>query len=620
MASGVTKSFTAVSLIVSYLFCCAGHAVGADDIFRPGDCNSLCLCEMENYSLDSESVSNDGTTLSCSCSWEVKPHSYDLQRYSMHTTLTYDPNAANIEALFEDRSDNLGSGGDGLYGVEDNIVTGTGSIRRTTSGWALISGGAIVILHYYEGVLEIYQENFLIEIQASERCQYLTSAASKEHCEIEYMSVPADAALLAAKNLINDRIPKPWYTDSDGDGLYDMWEIDGIDINEDGVIDLPLDALGADPNHKDLFVEVDSMEGRTPQDRAIERVVEAFAAVPNKFLNNPDGADGINLHVQLDEDDIALEDWPDPWAGFDPTKAARFGTPWQRESSNWANIWAAKRLVYRYCIFANSHSGDSYSGIAELPGNDFVVSLGRWNTPGGTQDQQAGTFMHELGHTLGLRHGGSDDILYKPNYHSIMNYTWQNPNPRYSDCWKLDYSREILPTLNEADLNEATGIGGAMDCNLPVGPLPSKIVRENGPVDWNRDNDFNDVSVNADVNRIYGNLPASPNEVLVGFEDWSKLIYNFAGLPDAADGVHESDTDPNSEITYETSVELSRIGCMTGDLNCDGVVDHRDMMMLAEDWLSDDARCDIAPEGGDGIINSMDLAVVAGRWLEEAQQ
>ena len=27
--------------------------------------------------------------------------------------------------------------------------------------------------------------------------------------------------------------------------------------------------------------------------------------------------------------------------------------------------------------------------------------------------------MHELGHTLGLRHGGHDDVNYKPNYHSV---------------------------------------------------------------------------------------------------------------------------------------------------------------------------------------------------------
>ena len=53
--------------------------------------------------------------------------------------------------------------------------------------------------------------------------------------------------------------------------------------------------------------------------------------------------------------------------------------------------------------------------------SDFVVSLGGWSGQTGTQDQQAGTYKHELGHNLGLRHGGEDHTQWKPNYLSIMN-------------------------------------------------------------------------------------------------------------------------------------------------------------------------------------------------------
>ena len=55
--------------------------------------------------------------------------------------------------------------------------------------------------------------------------------------------------------------------------------------------------------------------------------------------------------------------------------------------------------------------------------------------------------MHELGHTLGLHHGGGDDINNKPNYYSVMNYAWQVPHSGYSSDWKLDYSDETMPTL-----------------------------------------------------------------------------------------------------------------------------------------------------------------------------
>ncbi|MBK7585771.1 MAG: hypothetical protein IPI67_36990 [Myxococcales bacterium] len=38
-------------------------------------------------------------------------------------------------------------------------------------------------------------------------------------------------------------------------------------------------------------------------------------------------------------------------------------------------------------------------------------------------DEPAGSFMHELGHTLHLEHGGADSLNYKPNYPSVMNYS-----------------------------------------------------------------------------------------------------------------------------------------------------------------------------------------------------
>lgn len=47
--------------------------------------------------------------------------------------------------------------------------------------------------------------------------------------------------------------------------------------------------------------------------------------------------------------------------------------------------------------------------------------------------------MHELGHNLGLAHGGDEDVNDKPNYWSVMNYLYQlkglDPDPRSGSAY-----------------------------------------------------------------------------------------------------------------------------------------------------------------------------------------
>jgi hypothetical protein len=143
------------------------------------------------------------------------------------------------------------------------------------------------------------------------------------------------------------------------------------------------------------------------------------------------------------------------------------------------------------------------SGIAEISGNDFIVSLGNRASDIGLPYNLfsvGGTFMHELGHNLGIHHGGgvdppcnvdadcspsactntpigkyclhSNDDNWKPNYLSVMNYRYQftgiSPSKESGSsepiscavdgdcrplhhchggaCARLDFSTEALPT------------------------------------------------------------------------------------------------------------------------------------------------------------------------------
>ncbi|MBX9736520.1 MAG: hypothetical protein K2X32_06300 [Phycisphaerales bacterium] len=352
--------------------------------------------------------------------------------------------------------------------------------------------------------------------------------------------------------------------DTDGDGLLDIWEQNGLDINCDGVIDLNLPALGANWQRKDLFVEVDSMVGRTPSQATLNRVVAAFGNAPNALINNPSGIDGIRLNLIVDPADqsIPLQNFPNDFVEFHALKATRFGNAADRASPNAANILEAKRQVFRYCIFANTYGTTTSSGLAELPGNDFMVTLGGWRTPGGTPDQQASTFMHELGHTLGLFHGGhqgdEDKHNFKPNYRSIMNYSWQTASDRPG--WTLDYSRQALPNLNENALDELNGIGGSLSVITVAGPLPPVEVLESGPIDWDRDGDFEPLTlVTADINRVDPEYPAT-KDILEGSEDWSRLVYDFRDSPNFAAGVSPVTTINVERLTQELADRINAIG------------------------------------------------------------
>jgi hypothetical protein len=222
--------------------------------------------------------------------------------------------------------------------------------------------------------------------------------------------------------------------DEDEDGLWDIWETSGVDIDLDGTIDLPIHQApyNADPKHKDIFLEIDWMAksglSHKPKQKAIDLVVAAFANAP---VTNPDNKDGVTLHVDMTvggtsvpfHEYVQFEPAEPGIADFDTIKAANFDPN--------------RRTVYHYCLFAHDLKmyPEQPSGLAERPGNDLIVAFGNWHVGAtdldkdglpdedvGTVLEQAGTLMHELGHNLGLRHGGNAATEYKPNYLSVMNY------------------------------------------------------------------------------------------------------------------------------------------------------------------------------------------------------
>jgi hypothetical protein len=153
--------------------------------------------------------------------------------------------------------------------------------------------------------------------------------------------------------------------------------------------------------------------------------------------------------------------------------------------------------------------------------------------------------MHELGHNLGLHHGGKDKINYKPNYLSIMNYMFQF-NLLYPNR-PLDFSRIELDPLNEAALNEMDGVGvdyvsagsGGWLFTGHKDPTQNKsILSLLRPIDWDGDQHYN-ASVRANVNNCTDwDYSSKPNELLNGYNDWENIILPFQSSSNFADGAH----------------------------------------------------------------------------------
>ncbi len=436
------------------------------------------------------------------------------------------------------------------------------------------------------------------------------------------------------------------FDDSDSDGLWDRWEStapgNGIDADGDGIVDLSLSARGATPDRKDIFVEIDAMTGCKPMASSLDRVRDAFAQAPV--------AGGIALH--LDDgghNAIGLGDWQSPleWSLFNTIKNGSnptFGTPAELGDQNSAAILAAKRLTYRYCMFVNKFViGYDSLGQEQLcsgeaagrPSSNFFVSLKAFPLPPGCspEDAEAGTFMHELGHTLGLSHGGSDGqatVNYKPNYKSVMSYIWQMPDlllaNTSSSAWRLDYSREAWGTLDQrSGLDESLGLrlppGPAMD---PVYLVPFRAANgkkrwafadQGQPVDWDGNNNAGDnASVRYAVNDLDGNGSA-PLVEMTGYNDWENLTYNFRRSYNFLSGLGVASQDEFSTAT----VSLLRswpLPC-PADIDDSRSIDTGDLTILLLRFGQKTPAGSVgaaADLNGDGVVNTQDLTLLLLRF------
>ena len=241
-------------------------------------------------------------------------------------------------------------------------------------------------------------------------------------------------------------------SDTDGDSLCDEWEEFGLDVDGDGTADQELNR--GSRLHKDLYVEVDAIDVpgpsftdpkgsyfRLPQSLGgLDEVVRSFAAAN---VSNPDNKDGVNLilDIQLGGNDkisripiLAPNSRTEDKQYENEIKAALvkirdtmqqtslhvqcrgfFGSFGDRRRADCQTRLLARFATFRYFIFAELLMPVG-RGLVEVSGITVASNLFTVATPRNQLNKvgtciypfgcaaivQAGVFMHEMGHALGL--------------------------------------------------------------------------------------------------------------------------------------------------------------------------------------------------------------------------
>lgn len=286
-----------------------------------------------------------------------------------------------------------------------------------------------------------------------------TTPAFGDEITLDDIHADDEAAALAAELMAHldneadeaeDGVDRGALADSDGDGIPDVWEEEGVTLS-DGT-ELPIHEWGVDPNKKDLFLQLNWMrseyetldcgERAADTTRCAQANTKTYRPTPEILDEIVDLFDehGIALHIDAGATYTNIDNYPHLYGGetedfaqfaFNGTNAAT------KLLANQKHLLGTRDAIFRVGVIGDQMNPRDYSsGIAIVGGNSFYIAN---NSRMRTDEQVRNTILHEFGHTLGLRHNGHKDHVegldnnrMHAEYHSVMNYNHQWNHFNYS--------------------------------------------------------------------------------------------------------------------------------------------------------------------------------------------
>lgn len=281
------------------------------------------------------------------------------------------------------------------------------------------------------------------------------------------------AAIAALVSVMLVSSPASAARDSDKDGIPNKWEKGKTPQG------LNLKKLGANPKHKDVFLELSYSTKSGPDKVSCAALDALYNAWKNSPLTNPDGRTGVNLHLDAGKK-CPSRSYNIKRGNKRFTVAGACATP-----LDYANVLSEKRLRIFHVgaiVTAAEMSGPNCSAEGQAGHTDFLV-----------KDQNGSSFlgyvmMHELGHVFGLDHGPFNGF-------SVMSGGAYRYGPSTGEP-VIDFLRFPVNALNEAALDENVGyrstsaagnaylaqFWGPQFCGSPSLTLQGPAA---GPIDWN---------------------------------------------------------------------------------------------------------------------------------------